>query len=1289
MRGKRGVSLAHQPPFFYINLDAVNGGFVFFYPICREVWMYKQVGSVLEFGNLSEIKDFPNLLEVQKKSYNDFLQQVVFPSKRAGQGLEYVLQNAFPIYDFNNNSSLEYVRYTVGSPKYSEEECRHRGMTYSVPIRATFRLVVRERVSEGEPPVVKNVKEEEIYLGDLPLMNDNGVFIINGAERVIVSQLHRSPGILFREDIHPSGRHLVAASVVPYHGSWLELGTDINDIMFFTIDRRRKLPATLLLRISGYPNDSDILRLFFPVENFKLRDHTPELVGKVLADDVKDSAGNIVAKAGDELTEDRISMFHANGITTVPIAKGAEDHDNMLVRNTLAKDTFKSRDEAYMRIYSVIRPGDLNDIETAVNTFRELFYDSRRYDLARVGRMKLNQKLGVKVPLEVRSLCPEDLVAMVKYLVNLVSSIGNFDDVDHLGNRRVRSVGELLETRFQVGLSRMERIIRERMSILDIENCMPHDLINTKPLAAAIKEFYGTSQLSQFLDQINPLAELTHKRRLSALGPGGLSRERAGFEVRDVHYTHYGRMCPIETPEGPNIGLISSLSTYARINEFGFIETPYRKVTKGKVSNDFEYLTAYVEDDFTIAQANTPIDAEGNITVDRTLARNRGDFPMVLPEEIQYMDVSPKQLVSVSTSLIPFLEHDDANRALMGSNMQRQAVPLLTTEAPFVGTGMEGRVARDCGVMVLARRGGVVKYASSSRIIIEVPDTVPEERYDIYNLSKYQRTNQDTCFNQKPTVKEGQVIEQGEILADGPSTSQGELALGQNVLVAFMPWMGYNFEDAILISERLLRNDYFTSVHIEEFELDCRDTKLGKEEITRDIPNVSSETLRNLDAEGIIRIGAEVKAGDILIGKVTPKGETELTPEEKLLRAIFGEKACDVRDASLKAPPGMDGVVVDVKVYQKKERERDARERAQEADQIAQFEKERDRHIQEIMDERNRKLHVLLMGKSFGKALTDNFTKEKIANYRDKIDEELFKRALPYIVEGEASFNTSIDQKIEEIINQFNQLLYAEYALCEKRIDSLRKGDELPPAVLKLVKVYVARKRKLSVGDKISGRHGNKGVIARIMAEEDMPYLPDGTPVDMVLNPLGVPSRMNVGQLFEINLGRAVAAFELRAHTPVFDGATETEVKDLLEKAGYDRDGKSHLFDGRYGEEFDERISVGYMYILKLLHLADDKIHARSVGPYSLVTQQPLGGKGQFGGQRFGEMEVWALEAYGASYTLQEMLTMKSDDVVGRARMYEAIVKGENVPTSGTPESFNVLLRELRALCLDIEPVEK
>jgi DNA-directed RNA polymerase subunit beta len=1251
--------------------------------------MFKQTDNQIDFGSISEIKEFPNLLEVQKKSYNDFLQQFVFPNKRLGQGLEFILENAFPIFDFNKNSSLEYVRYTIGSPKYSEEECRHRGMTYSVPIRAVFRLVVRDRVGEGSPPVVKFVKEEEIYLGDLPLMNDNGVFIINGAERVIVSQLHRSPGILFREEIHPSGRHLIAASVVPYRGSWLELGTDINESMFFTIDRRRKLPASLLLRISGYPTDEDILGLFYPHKQFKLKDATPELVGKVVGKEIKDDAGNILAKANEELVEEKLQLLKTNGVKTITIAVGAENHENMLVRNTLAKDAFKSMEEAYQRIFSVIRPGDISDVETATNTFRDLFYDPRRYDLAKVGRMKLNQKLGIDVPLEVRSLSPEDLVAMVQYIVKLASSEGYFDDVDHLGNRRVRSVGELLEMRFQVGLSRMERIIKERMSILDIENCMPHDLVNTKPLAAAIKEFFGTSQLSQFLDQINPLAELTHKRRLSALGPGGLSRERAGFEVRDVHYTHYGRMCPIETPEGPNIGLISSLSTYARINEFGFIETPYRPVVDGKVTNIFQYLSAYEEDEFIIAQANAPLNEDGSFAADRILARYRGDFPMVDAGEIQYMDVSPKQLVSVSTSLIPFLEHDDANRALMGSNMQRQAVPLLTNEIPVVGTGMEKRVAEDCGVMVIARRPGRVKYVSSSRIVVDAEAEEGEDKTDIYLLTKFQRTNQDTCFNQKPLVKAGDKIKAGDVLADGPSTCKGELALGRNVLVSFMPWMGYNFEDAILISERLVHDDYFTSVHIEEFELDCRDTKLGKEEITRDIPNVSSETLRNLDAEGIIRIGADVKAGDILIGKVTPKGETELTPEEKLLRAIFGEKAVDVRDASLKAPPGMDGVVVDVKVYQKKERERDARERAQETEQITLFEKDRDRHVAELTEDREDKLKNLLMGKILSKTLNDPVTGEKIASRSSKVDADSFVKLLPYILAGEVSFNRETDARVETIINNSNQLIYAEQALCEKRIDSLRKGDELPPAVLKLVKVYVARKRKLSVGDKISGRHGNKGVIARILSEEDMPYLPDGTPVDMVLNPLGVPSRMNVGQLYETTLGWALTTLGLVAKVPVFDGAKEEEVKQFLVRAGLARDGKADLRDGRSGEPFGARITVGVMYILKLLHLADDKIHARSVGPYSLVTQQPLGGKGQFGGQRFGEMEVWALEAYGAAYTLQEMLTMKSDDVVGRARMYEAIVKGENVPSSGTPESFNVLLRELRALCLDIEPVER
>ncbi len=1212
------------------------------------------------YSKLQEIMDIPNLMEIQKKSYNDFIQKDILPENRKNQGLQAVFQSVFPIYDFNNNSSLEFAGFTFGEPKYTVEECKERDMTYSAALKVTLRLVVREADPETKVKRIKDIKEQEVFFCELPLMTTKGTFIINGAERVIVSQLHRSPGVSFDDDEGKTqmGRRLLVARIIPYWGSWLEIEFDHNGLIFVRIDRKRKILATTFLRAIGFTTQQKILNIFYQSETVPVGD---ELNERILMEDVVDgSTGEVLAECNTRLTPELLQKFKTAKIHKVSVALTGSDEEHS-IHLTLAKDNTRSKNEALIEIYRKMRPGDPPTVESAAALLEGLFFNPKRYNLSRVGRYKLNKRLSLNIPMDHSTLKKEDVVEVIRQLVKLNATQGEKDDIDHLGNRRVRSSGELLENQFRIGLARIERAVKERMSILDINTCMPSNLINAKPVAAAVKEFFGSSQLSQFMDQTNPLAELTHKRRLSALGPGGLNRERAGFEVRDVHHTHYGRICPIETPEGPNIGLISSLATFARVNEFGFIETPYRKVVNGKVTDEIVYLVADEEDEYIIAQANAQVDEPGNLIGPLISARFKGDFPLVNAKEVHYMDVSPKQLVSVATALIPFLEHDDANRALMGSNMQRQAVPLLRTEAPLVGTGIEAKCAYDAGVMLTGRHEGRVERVSSDRIMVSWEDKKDEQIHiDVYPLAKYQRSNQDTCINQKPIVLPGQHVKRGQVIADGPSTSGGELALGRNVLVAFLPWQGYNFEDAIIVSERLVREDIFTSVHIEEFELEARDTKLGKEEITRDIPNLGEEALKDLDEIGIIRVGAEVGPGDILVGKVTPKGETELSPEEKLLRAIFGEKSGDVRDASLKVPPGIEGKVIDVKVFSR--RERDEKIRSRDLDRIKKIEKERMR--EEARIEQN--LAVQLA------ELEERLTEQKKAG---KLDAAAFKAAYQQ--------DAAKLRQITEALKQQNNLEH------ERQILKIRKGDELPPGVIKLVKVYIAKKRKLSVGDKMAGRHGNKGVVSKIVPMEDMPYTADGTPVDIILNPLGVPSRMNVGQILETHLGWAAHKLNIHVATPVFDGASEQEIKAVLREATLPETGTTNLYDGRTGQIFDQPVTIGYLYMLKLAHLVDDKIHARSIGPYSLITQQPLGGKAQFGGQRFGEMEVWALEAYGAANTLQELLTVKSDDAAGRTKIYEAIVKGKNAPDSCVPESFNVLVKELQSLCLNIELLKK
>ncbi len=1248
-----------------------------------------------DFSKLGTVMEIPNLLAVQLDSFRDFLQLDVKPERRDKKGLQAVFQDIFPISDARGNFSLEFVSYKIGNPKYKTEECQERDLTYAVPLKATLRLIVWDNT--GDEKKMKNVIEQEVYLGELPFITEGGTFIINGAERVIVSQLHRSPGVFFDEEIHPNGKRLFSARIIPYRGSWVEFSLDINDIMYVHIDRRRKIPVTILLRALGYVSDAEILKLFYEADPRRLTKaasaRDDELVGMILAEDiVHPETGEVIGEANSDFNSDMLTEAREAGIREVVFLrkpKGVQDTD--IIIKTLRKDRAKSQEEALAKIYNLLRPGDPPSAETTKGLLDKLFFTARRYDLAGVGRYKLNQRLDLDVAIDTVTLTHEDFLAIIRYLVDLRSGRGYTDDIDHLGNRRIRSVGELLANQFSVGLSRMARIIRERMSLQDADQITPYDLINARTISAVIKTFFGSSQLSQFMDQTNPLAELTHKRRLSALGPGGLTRERAGFEVRDVHYTHYGRICPIETPEGPNIGLISSLATYARVNEYGFLETPYRNVKNGKVSEEITYLAADAEDRSIMAQANEELDRSDRIANERVVGRQRGDFPIVDPSRIEYMDVSPKQLVSAAAALIPFLEHDDANRALMGSNMQRQSVPLLRTESPLVGTGLEEKVARDSGTVVVAKRGGIVDSVSANAIYVKhFGRKIEEEDFtgfgglDLYRLTKFRRSNQDTCINQRPLVFPGQRVKREEIIADGPATDHGELALGVNTLVAFMPWEGYNFEDAILISERLIRDDRFTSIHIEELEIQVRDTKRGPEEITKEIPNVGEDALHDLDEDGVIRIGARVRAGDILVGKVTPKGETELSPEERLLRAIFGEKAGDVRDASLKAPPGMDGVVIDVKIFSR--RERDERGKKEEKRKVDRIKREERKHVRSVEELRNERIVTALQDLTT-RRVDDPITGTNIFRAGRKITEKLFEDvdmdSIPWTegITGDDEANARV-LRIHEAARRVIEDMRAQ---SEKEIERLTRGDELPPGVVKLVKVYIARKRKLSVGDKMAGRHGNKGVVARIVAEEDMPYLPDGTPVEILLNPLGVPSRMNLGQILETHLGWAAHRLDRAMATPVFDGASIEEIKGLLAEAGLPESGKSTLYDGRTGEPFDHEVTVGFIYMLKLSHLVDDKIHARSIGPYSLVTQQPLGGKAQFGGQRFGEMEVWALEAYGAAHTLQELLTVKSDDVAGRSRVYEAIVKGDNPPKPGIPESFNVLVKELQALALDVQ----
>jgi DNA-directed RNA polymerase subunit beta len=1463
-----------------------------------------------DFSKIPATIQIPNLIEVQKRSYDRFLQMDKLPSEREDGGLQAVFQSVFPITDFRNVSQLEFVDFAIGNweckcghlkglhhlrttckncgstvitdpfhpgdvlchkcgtynantpdfcnkcgdpvglqLKYDVAECEERGMTYSAPLKVTMRLTIWDKDEAGNRSI-RDIKEQEVFFGDVPLMTQNGTFIINGTERVIVSQLHRSPGVFFET---AANRTYFLGKIIPYRGSWVEFEYDQKNVLYVRIDRKRKFLGTIFLRALGLRSSEDILKTFYTTDRLIVRDKKlfwtldpasdkpTNLIGMKLAHSIKSKSGDEVAHSGrkistailkdiqkakiseieidmtdlegawaasdivdtttgevlleanTEITADKVSKILESGVVELSVFFPERDDVGTVISQTLRRDSVVSPSEALIEIYRKLRPGDPPTLDTATALFQGMFFDPRKYDFSRVGRLKFNIKLFENqeaTSLEQRTLDPTDFYATIKYLLKLRKNIGAVDDIDHLGNRRVRAVGELLENQFRIGLVRMERAIKEKMSVYqEMSTAMPHDLVNAKPVMAAIREFFGSSQLSQFMDQTNPLSEITHKRRLSALGPGGLSRERAGFEVRDVHPTHYGRICPIETPEGPNIGLISSLSCFARINDYGFIESPYRKVKNArvvdyvivvnagdssykvgdyaeksemeKINADLKerkkklvevepfsfYLSAWEEDRHTIAQANIELDDKGRIAGELVNARKAGNFVLVNRDEVDYVDVSPKQLVSVAASLVPFLEHDDANRALMGANMQRQSVPLLRAQAPIVGTGMEGVTARDSGAVILAKRNGIIDSVDSERIIVRVegehhPMQLSREvGSDIYQLTKFKRSNQNTCINQKPIVKKGQRVVKGQVIADGPCTDFGELALGRNVLVAFMPWRGYNFEDAILVSEKMVKEDYYTSVHIEEFELEARDTKLGPEEVTRDIPNVSESTLRNLDEAGVIRIGAGIKQGDIIVGKVTPKGETQLTPEEKLLRAIFGEKAGDVRDASLYCPPGIEGIVVDVKIFSRKGQEKDERAKTIEGNQIAKLEKNLSDEIRILTDERLKRLEGLLGGKEVQADLHDERTNKRLLTKDAILDRDTIERISTRNLKRikYADKDPRVNEQIDEIEEMTSRQIDVLKKIVNEKKDKLTKGDELPPGVIKLVKVYIAMKRKLSVGDKMAGRHGNKGVIARILPEEDMPYLEDGTPVEIVLNPLGVPSRMNVGQILETHLGWAghelgqkitellkhntrseairrdlkalfkdtvladtigeMSEDELEAVAPtlkkgvfmgsaVFDGARETEIKALLSSAGLPTSGKTSLRDGMTGEIFEQPVTVGYIYMLKLSHLVDDKIHARSIGPYSLITQQPLGGKAQFGGQRFGEMEVWALEAYGAAFILQELLTAKSDDVYGRTKIYEAIVKGEAAMEPGVPESFNVLIRELQALCLDVELIK-
>jgi DNA-directed RNA polymerase subunit beta len=1350
------------------------------------------------FGKIKKIIEIPNLIEIQKRSYDDFLQVGVSTEDRADVGLQAVFKSVFPIKDFNETASLEFVSYELGTPKYDVEECHQRGMTYAAPLKVKIQLVIWD-VENGRRSI-KNVKEQEVYFGEIPLMTGNGTFMVNGTERVIVSQLHRSPGVFFEHDkgrTHSTGKLLYSARIIPYRGSWIDFEFDPRDVLYVRIDRRRKFPATVLLRALGMTTE-DLLNYYYRKDLIVLdakqytkqfvADHLlgsrvsrdvkdpksgeviaregrkfnkaivrameqakisevpialDEIVGRVSAHDIVDSTtGEVLIGTNEDLTEETLDKLKAHGVKKIEVLFTEDAPGGGPLRLTLAQDKLGTPEEAVIEIYRRLRPGDPPTQETATTFFNNLFFNAERYDLSKVGRLKLNHKLKIDVPLEQGTLRREDILEVVRYLMDLKNGTGQVDDIDHLGNRRVRAVGELVENQFRIGLVRMERAIKERMSLQDIETLMPQELVNYKPASAVIKEFFGSSQLSQFMDQTNPLSEIAHKRRLSALGPGGLTRERAGFEVRDVHPTHYGRVCPIETPEGPNIGLIAALSTYARVNEYGFIETPYREVENNRVTDRIVYLSALDEEDKVIAQANAQLDSHGRFTDDLVSARIGGESTVVRADDVQYMDVSPNQLVSVAASLIPFLENDDANRALMGSNMQRQAVPLLKPDAPLVGTGLEGTVGRDSGVTVIGKRDGVVESVDAERIVVRADKQTKDLRdagVDIYNLIKYQRSNQNTCINQRPIVVKGERVKSGDVLADGPSTDMGELALGRNVLVAFMPWGGYNFEDSILISERVVKEDLFTSVHIEEFECIARDTKLGPEEITRDIPNVGEEALKDLDASGIIRIGAEVRPQDILVGKITPKGETQLSPEEKLLRAIFGEKAGEVRDTSLRVPPGVEGTVIDGRVFARRGVVKDERTQEIEVLEAERLKQDEAEEVRIIRQETLRKLKKSLAGKKLAGRVMSDERKELLKKGDPLSAEEL--EELPPTLWGQVRVeNESAQEEAAQAIAAMNANVEAVQNHYGAKIERLKAGDELAPGVIKMIKVFVAIKRRLQVGDKMAGRHGNKGVLSRILPEEDMPCMDDGTPVDIVLNPLGVPSRMNVGQILETHLGWAarelghkieedlrngVSAAQLKKRlkdlypekeshqfidelaepdifklaakalagvhvaSPVFDGAREEEIFQLLKRADLPETGQATLHDGRTGLPFEQPVTVGIMYMMKLHHLVEDKIHARSTGPYSLVTQQPLGGKAQFGGQRLGEMEVWALEAYGAAYTLQEMLTVKSDDVAGRTRMYEAIVKGENTLEPGLPESFNVMVKELQSLCLNMELLEQ
>ncbi len=1376
------------------------------------------------YARIEQIIDTPNLLDIQRASFDRFLQIGVEMEKRENVGLQAVFNSVFPIKDFNDTASLEFVGYVLEQPKYDVQECLQRGMTYASPFKVTIRLVAWD--DSGGSQTLRDVKEQEVYFGEVPIMTENGTFVINGTERVIVSQLHRSPGIFYDTSVSTTvsaaGKKLYSCRVIPYRGSWLDVEYDHKDLIFARIDRRRKLHVTVLLKALGY-HPEDLLQHFYPIEIVKiegkqiLKKAVPErLIGQRCTKDVKDSEGNVLVRKDKKFTKAAVRKIKAAELEWIPVGiedllrvdavkrvapvdvvdestgevimecneeltqahlddfkeRGINEFELLFldplitgtgIRDTLLADKILTQDEAIIEIYKRLRPGDPPTLDTATNLFNNLFFNPERYDLSRVGRLKVNHKLEFDgdqnvpispleteeevemVPLEeLATLRREDILAAVKYLVDLKNGSDpnkRVDDIDHLGNRRVRVVGELLENQYRIGLVRMERAIKERMSLQEIETLMPHDLINSKPVTAVIKEFFGSSQLSQFMDQTNPLSSVTHKRRLSALGPGGLTRERAGFEVRDVHPTHYGRICPIETPEGPNIGLIASLSTFARVNDMGFIETPYRTVEDGRVSGEVNFLSALDEERMSIAQANAVLDDNGSFEADRVSARKQGEFEMVSADQIDMMDVSPNQLVSVAASLIPFLENDDANRALMGSNMMRQAVPLLRTQAPLVGTGMESVVARDSGVTVVAKRDCVVESVDASRIVLKPEDQgTGESSVDIINLIKYQRSNQNTCITQKPIVKPGDRVKHGQVIADGPATDRGEMALGANVRVAFMPWGGYNFEDSILISERVVKDDYFTSIHIEEFECVARDTKLGKEDITRDIPNVGEEALRDLDEAGIVRIGAEVHQDDILVGKITPKGETQLSPEERLLRAIFGEKAGDVRDTSLRVPPGVVGTVIGAQVFSRRGVDKDERAKALEEADIDRLRKDQEDEIRIIRRGALTNVHASLVGQVVANSVGDEKRNEIWLRSGDSITEEVLASIPDRNWRDIQVKDDAVQHQIDRIFASVEDQAMVIKAVFDEKIARLKKGDELPPGVFKMVKIYLAIKRKLSVGDKMAGRHGNKGVISRILPEEDMPYLADGTPVDVVLNPLGVPSRMNIGQVLETHLGWAAhglgqmlgdmvarettperlreklkevynnealselidsagedalysmarnAKRGIHVATSVFDGALEGDVKAELERADLPESGQMILFDGRTGEAFDRDVTVGIIYMLKLHHLVDDKIHARSIGPYSLVTQQPLGGKAQFGGQRLGEMEVWALEAYGAAHALQEFLTVKSDDVMGRTRIYESIVKGENTLEPGLPESFNVLIKELQALGLNVEMIEK